>query len=92
MKKVFGVVALLCMAAFASDAWAAKYYYVNIGCWPDYKLYRVKCEVGTSWQACGREFCYGLPTAPTGQDKLRALADPTKAPKLLGPLPREATR
>lgn len=92
MKKAAGISALLFLACFATDAWAAKYYYVSIGCWPDYKLHRVKCEVGTTWQACGREFCYGLTTAPTGPERQRAMADPGKAPRLLGPLPQGAPR
>lgn len=88
MKKAAVLLMFGAVALYSSDAAAEKRYrWLSIGCSPDYKMYSVKCEIGRTWQECGKEFCgFKLTTAP-GTERARILADPARAPRLLAPDP-----
>lgn len=93
MKKSLMLAMVLATTMAATTALAAKKYYISIGCWPDYKMHRIGCDVGTSWKTCAREACYGIATSGDGNTAAkarRAEPDVKKEPKLLGPLPAEA--
>jgi len=59
MKKI--VIASIALAASlaTSPAFAQKYW-ITIGCWPDYKMHRIACNVGESQQHCARMACYNM--------------------------------
>lgn len=94
MKKALMLAAVLATALTASSALAdKKVYYFSVGCYPDYKLHRISCDVGTSWKVCAAKFCNAI-AAPGGRDAAERArkANPSLniGPKLLSPLPQEA--
>lgn len=87
MKTTFALALAVALLASGS-AQAAKKYYISVGCHPTYKLYRIPCDVGTSWKTCAAEFCNTIVAAPgsgPGQGRERAGSRPE--PRLLAPLP-----
>ncbi|MDP1632656.1 MAG: hypothetical protein Q8L66_14670 [Caulobacter sp.] len=89
MKKTFAL-ALAMALLMAGNADAVQKYYVSIGCYPNYKMYRIPCDVGTTWQVCGAAFCKGLAMRePSGDARSRALSPEQKLPRLLAPLPAD---
>lgn len=90
MKLRFVLAAMLAGVALSTPAAAAKKYYISIGCYPDYKLSRISCDVGTSWKVCARAHCRVSIAAPrTPAEKARAAS---KEPKLFSVLPADAGR
>lgn len=89
--RAFITITAISTAIGTSSAEAAAKYYINIGCWPDYKMYRVGCDVGTPWKTCARKFCgVNLSTNSSGTSRDKFV---DKAPRLLQPLdPKDASQ
>ena len=84
MKKRFIIAAVFAGVTLSSAANAAKKYYISIGCYPDYKMHRIACDVGTSWKVCAKEAC-GFKIAD--MDPAQKARAERRAPKLFSPLP-----
>ncbi len=60
MKKFLIVCVALAAALTASPSFARQKYWINVGCWPDYRMHHIACNVGETRIHCARMACYGV--------------------------------
>lgn len=93
MRKTSKLLLALTLCVASSGAIADRKYFISIGCYPDYKMHRIACDVGTSWKTCAAAVCDTIaPRDPGNAKRMRSAGTGVNTePKLFGSPPSDRT-